>query len=161
MFVFIGLLIVLYVVLVLKVRLTPPSFDLLNFNFKWHFQIWKEPVNKWRNVHGHNLLALFYEDPERWSMLLQSYVQLTIAQISSIPQVVVSHIHVCLYKYYFNMLLLLFFNMLSQSSNKYLIFHLLDVSNFVTLNRDDILVVTEADLREGSGGHMSPGASGQ
>lgn len=49
-------------------------------------EIWKEPVNKWRNVHGHNLLALFYEDPERWSMLLQSYVQLTISQISSIPQ---------------------------------------------------------------------------
>lgn len=39
-----------------------------------------EPVEKWRNMEGHNLLALQYQDPERWCHLMQSYVQLTMAQ---------------------------------------------------------------------------------
>ena len=39
-----------------------------------------EPVEEWRNVKGHNLLQLMYEDPSRWSMLFQSYVQLTMTQ---------------------------------------------------------------------------------
>jgi len=39
-----------------------------------------EPVNKWRNVRGHNLLALFYEDQARWSFPLQSFIQLTMVQ---------------------------------------------------------------------------------
>jgi len=37
----------------------------------------KEPVERWRNVNGHNLLQLMYEDPARWSMPFQSFVQLT------------------------------------------------------------------------------------
>ncbi|XP_078128759.1 thymidine kinase 2, mitochondrial isoform X2 [Sander vitreus] len=36
-----------------------------------------EPVSKWRNVRGHNPLALMYQDPERWGITLQTYVQLT------------------------------------------------------------------------------------
>lgn len=37
----------------------------------------KEPVERWRNLNGHNLLQLMYEDPHRWSMPFQSFVQLT------------------------------------------------------------------------------------
>ncbi|XP_074531785.1 thymidine kinase 2, mitochondrial isoform X2 [Halichoeres trimaculatus] len=36
-----------------------------------------EPVSKWRNVRGHNPLALMYQDPDRWGITLQTYVQLT------------------------------------------------------------------------------------
>ncbi|TNM99667.1 hypothetical protein fugu_012700 [Takifugu bimaculatus] len=36
-----------------------------------------EPVCKWKNVHGHNPLALMYQDPARWGITLQTYVQLT------------------------------------------------------------------------------------
>jgi Deoxynucleoside kinase len=45
------------------------------------FQITEEPVEKWRNIPGgHNALALLYKDPQRWSMTLQTYVQLTMMQ---------------------------------------------------------------------------------
>ncbi len=39
-----------------------------------------EPVDRWRNVQGHNLLDLMYADPARWSLLFQTYVQLTMVQ---------------------------------------------------------------------------------
>ena len=39
-----------------------------------------EPVDKWRNIEGHNLLQLMYEDPSRWSLAFQSYAQLTMMQ---------------------------------------------------------------------------------
>jgi len=39
-----------------------------------------EPVSKWQNVHGTNLLQLMYEDPKRWSLMFQSYVHLTMVQ---------------------------------------------------------------------------------
>jgi len=39
--------------------------------------ILKEPVDEWRDVEGHNLLQLMYQDPKRWSLPFQSYVQLT------------------------------------------------------------------------------------
>ncbi|XP_067905170.1 thymidine kinase 2, mitochondrial isoform X2 [Heterodontus francisci] len=45
-----------------------------------------EPVRKWRNIWNHNLLALMYEDPSRWTITLQSYVQLTMLQQHSLPQ---------------------------------------------------------------------------
>ncbi|XP_071548282.1 deoxynucleoside kinase-like isoform X3 [Panulirus ornatus] len=38
---------------------------------------YQEPVHLWTNFEGHNLLGKLYEDPERWSFLFQSYVQLT------------------------------------------------------------------------------------
>lgn len=37
----------------------------------------QEPVDKWRNVKGHNLLGYMYNDPPRWSLAFQTYVQLT------------------------------------------------------------------------------------
>nr|XP_020463208.1 thymidine kinase 2, mitochondrial isoform X2 [Monopterus albus] len=40
-------------------------------------EVLAEPISKWRNVHGHNPLALMYQDPERWGITLQTYIQLT------------------------------------------------------------------------------------
>uniref|UniRef100_UPI0037E832EC thymidine kinase 2, mitochondrial isoform X1 n=1 Tax=Semicossyphus pulcher TaxID=241346 RepID=UPI0037E832EC len=40
-------------------------------------EVLTEPIDKWRNVRGHNPLALMYQDPERWGITLQTYVQLT------------------------------------------------------------------------------------
>ncbi|XP_066587361.1 deoxynucleoside kinase [Prorops nasuta] len=40
-----------------------------------------EPVELWRNVGGTNLLDLMYKDPNRYSFLFQSYVQLTMLQL--------------------------------------------------------------------------------
>ena len=39
-----------------------------------------EPVEKWRNLNSHNLLQMMYEDPARWSLTFQTYVQLTMLQ---------------------------------------------------------------------------------
>lgn len=39
-----------------------------------------EPVDKWRNIEGYNALELMYQNPSRWSMALQTYVQLTMLQ---------------------------------------------------------------------------------
>ncbi|XP_076044449.1 thymidine kinase 2, mitochondrial-like [Oratosquilla oratoria] len=43
-------------------------------------EILAEPVDKWRNVNGHNLLDLMYKDPHRWAHLFQAYVQLTMME---------------------------------------------------------------------------------
>ena len=48
-----------------------------HFMKKEMVQVVTEPVEEWRNVGGHNLLQLMYENPSRWSHLFQSYVQLT------------------------------------------------------------------------------------
>lgn len=37
----------------------------------------QEPIDLWTNLEGHNLLDMLYKDPQRWSFLFQSYVQLT------------------------------------------------------------------------------------
>ncbi|XP_051816079.1 thymidine kinase 2, mitochondrial isoform X2 [Acanthochromis polyacanthus] len=42
-----------------------------------NIEVLTEPVSKWRNVRGHNPLALMYQDPQRWGITLQTYVQLT------------------------------------------------------------------------------------
>ncbi|XP_056904026.1 thymidine kinase 2, mitochondrial [Takifugu flavidus] len=42
-----------------------------------NIEVLTEPVCKWKNVHGHNPLALMYQDPARWGITLQTYVQLT------------------------------------------------------------------------------------
>ena len=39
-----------------------------------------EPVDRWRNLGGRNLLDLMYSDPARHSFLFQSYVQLTMVE---------------------------------------------------------------------------------
>jgi len=43
-------------------------------------EVYEEPVAKWRNLKGTNLLHLMYEDPKRWSLMFQTYVQLTMLQ---------------------------------------------------------------------------------
>ncbi|MCI4392963.1 hypothetical protein PGIGA_G00151940 [Pangasianodon gigas] len=43
-----------------------------------NIEVLTEPVSKWRNVRGHNPLGLMYEDPARWGLTLQTYVQLTV-----------------------------------------------------------------------------------
>jgi len=39
-----------------------------------------EPVDKWRDLNSHNLLQMMYEDPQRWSLTFQTYVQLTMLE---------------------------------------------------------------------------------
>jgi len=48
-------------------------------------QVHAEPLDKWQNVNGENLLAKLYEDPKRWTFQFQSYVQLTRLQIVTKP----------------------------------------------------------------------------
>lgn len=45
----------------------------------------QEPLKKWCDVDGHNLLKMLYEDPARWAFLFQSYIQLTRLQIHLDP----------------------------------------------------------------------------
>lgn len=52
---------------------------LLNY-FAPYADIFKEPVDLWQNVNGHNLLDLLYTDPQRWATLFQTYVMLTAIQ---------------------------------------------------------------------------------
>lgn len=40
-----------------------------------------EPVEKWRNIKGHNLLELMYSDASRWSLTFQTLVQKTMLEI--------------------------------------------------------------------------------
>ncbi|XP_076856755.1 thymidine kinase 2, mitochondrial isoform X2 [Brachyhypopomus gauderio] len=40
-------------------------------------EVLTEPISKWRNLQGHNPLGLMYQDPERWGLTMQTYVQLT------------------------------------------------------------------------------------
>nr|XP_029497136.1 thymidine kinase 2, mitochondrial-like isoform X1 [Oncorhynchus nerka]XP_029497137.1 thymidine kinase 2, mitochondrial-like isoform X1 [Oncorhynchus nerka] len=42
-----------------------------------NIEVLTEPVSKWRNVQGHNPLELMYQDPTRWGITLQTYIQLT------------------------------------------------------------------------------------
>ena len=40
-------------------------------------KVFSEPITKWQNLSGCNLLQLMYENPERWTFQFQNYVQLT------------------------------------------------------------------------------------
>ena len=44
-----------------------------------------EPVRKWQNCHGHDILGLMYRDTTRWSFLFQSYVQKTMLENHTCP----------------------------------------------------------------------------
>jgi len=44
-------------------------------------ETYQEPVDRWRDVKGHNTLALMYDDPKRWSLTFQTFVQLTMVDI--------------------------------------------------------------------------------
>jgi len=48
-------------------------------------KVLEEPVQKWRDLNGHNLLDLMYKDPVRWSMPFQSYVQQTMLEVHLQP----------------------------------------------------------------------------
>ena len=50
-------------------------------------EVVEEPVKEWRNLDNgrHNLLELMYTDPTRWSLLFQTYVQLTMVKQHSKP----------------------------------------------------------------------------
>uniref|UniRef100_A0A1A9VXT8 Deoxynucleoside kinase domain-containing protein n=1 Tax=Glossina austeni TaxID=7395 RepID=A0A1A9VXT8_GLOAU len=48
--------------------------------FDDHVCLITEPVDKWRNIQGYNLLNLMYSKPEKWAMPFQSYVSLTTLQ---------------------------------------------------------------------------------
>ncbi|XP_069758146.1 thymidine kinase 2, mitochondrial [Narcine bancroftii] len=50
-----------------------------------NIEVLLEPVSKWRNLWNHNLLGLMYEDPSRWAITLQTYVQLTMLQQHTRP----------------------------------------------------------------------------
>lgn len=45
----------------------------------------KEPLDKWCNLDGHNVLGLLYEDMHRWSFTFNTYVQLTRLQMHNKP----------------------------------------------------------------------------
>ncbi|XP_068212853.1 deoxynucleoside kinase-like [Palaemon carinicauda] len=44
-------------------------------------QVLHEPVEKWRDVRGYNLLDLMYKDPCRWAHTFQTYVQMTMLEL--------------------------------------------------------------------------------
>ncbi|XP_042884603.1 deoxynucleoside kinase-like [Penaeus japonicus] len=48
-------------------------------------EVLAEPVDKWRNVRGYNLLDLMYKDPCRWAHTFQTYVQMTMMELHLKP----------------------------------------------------------------------------
>ncbi|XP_061863746.1 thymidine kinase 2, mitochondrial isoform X1 [Colius striatus] len=50
-------------------------------------EVLTEPVTKWRNVRGHNILGLMYQDASRWGITLQTYVQLTMLEQHTRPMI--------------------------------------------------------------------------
>lgn len=57
---------------------------LMNYFKRFSFiEAYSEPLDKWRDVQGHNLLGLLYDDLSKWNATFQSYVQLTRTQIQS------------------------------------------------------------------------------
>ncbi|XP_051831041.1 thymidine kinase 2, mitochondrial [Antechinus flavipes] len=50
-------------------------------------EVLTEPVPKWRNVRGHNPLGLMYQDASRWGITFQTYVQLTMLDQHTRPQI--------------------------------------------------------------------------
>ncbi|XP_066493070.1 thymidine kinase 2, mitochondrial [Tiliqua scincoides] len=52
-----------------------------------NIEVLTEPVSKWRNIHGHNILGLMYQDAARWGITLQTYVQLTMLDHHTRPMI--------------------------------------------------------------------------
>ncbi|XP_054055371.1 thymidine kinase 2, mitochondrial isoform X2 [Rissa tridactyla] len=50
-------------------------------------EVLTEPVSKWRNVRGHNILGLMYQDASRWGITLQTYIQLTMLEQHTRPMI--------------------------------------------------------------------------
>ncbi|XP_022094559.1 deoxynucleoside kinase-like [Acanthaster planci] len=55
------------------------------FDQKKGIEVFPEPVRKWQDVRGTNMLDLLYQDPSRWSFAFQSYVQFTMLQVHQAP----------------------------------------------------------------------------
>ncbi|XP_046662371.1 LOW QUALITY PROTEIN: deoxynucleoside kinase-like [Homalodisca vitripennis] len=53
----------------------------LNHFSKYDAMILAEPVDLWRNVRGHNMLELMYNDQARWSLAFQTIVQKTMLDL--------------------------------------------------------------------------------
>ncbi|CAL8258557.1 unnamed protein product [Lota lota] len=51
-----------------------------HFSRTSNIEVVTEPISKWRNVRGHNPLDLMYQDPARWGLTLQTYIQLTMME---------------------------------------------------------------------------------
>jgi len=45
----------------------------------------EEPIERWKNLRGHNILAMLYSDPHRWGFAFQANAQMTIAQLHAQP----------------------------------------------------------------------------
>ena len=61
------------------------STMLKHFNKLQEVELLQEPVDQWRDLKGHNLLAKLYENPNRWSFQFQSYIQLTRLKLLKSP----------------------------------------------------------------------------
>ena len=61
------------------------STMLKHFNKLENVELLPEPVPEWCDLKGHNLLAMLYENPHRWSFQFQSYIQLTRLKLLKSP----------------------------------------------------------------------------
>ena len=61
------------------------STMLKHFNKLEDVELLPEPVSEWCDLKGHNLLAMLYENPHRWSFQFQSYIQLTRLKLLKSP----------------------------------------------------------------------------
>ncbi|XP_068811872.1 thymidine kinase 2, mitochondrial isoform X2 [Struthio camelus] len=52
-----------------------------------NIEVLTEPVSKWRNVRGYNILGLMYQDASRWGITLQTYIQLTMLEQHTRPMI--------------------------------------------------------------------------
>lgn len=51
--------------------------ELFPNDFQIQVELVPEPLEKWTDLQGHNLLGMFYEDPVKHNFMFQHYVQLT------------------------------------------------------------------------------------
>lgn len=60
-----------------KSTLVSTLVELLPKDFNYAVETIPEPLSKWTNLEGHNLLQMLYEDTTRNNFVFQHYVQLT------------------------------------------------------------------------------------
>ena len=60
--------------------------QILKNEIKENIECYSEPIDKWTNLEGKNLLKEMYIDPKNKSFTLQTYIQLTMAQIQMANQ---------------------------------------------------------------------------
>jgi len=59
------------------VEFFPKSNAAESGDYAFNLEVVPEPLEKWCNLNGHNLLDMFYKDPIKSNFLFQHYVQLT------------------------------------------------------------------------------------